>query len=711
MKTWALTRSKTSLIGRNSKVQIPTLLVSVSLTLGALILWLVSLPKADVNQMSDIGLASILSANAIFALLLLTISWVLALSQRQLNPWLLFFNVVALVFMLYGASALVEEMPRFAVTWRHIGVIDLIQDSGKIDPHIDAYFNWPGFFVLNTFMADSAGLHSAVSLGAWVAVFLNLLYFGPLMMIFTAATDNKHIAWLAIWVFYLGNWIGQDYFSPQGFNYFLYLVILAILVKWFKTTSAEEKKLADFRWSPVRRIQEFINTWLTRPENPNAPSNPAQRAGLVLILITIFIAITVSHQLTPYPLLFGATALVLFKRISLRGLPLIFLVVLTVVLCYMASIYMRGHLTNLVEEFGQVNSGVSSGVSQRVEGSPGHIWVVRIRLLTSLAVWGLAFCGAAYRFGRGYGDATWGILAIIPFGLFGVQDYGGEMLLRIYLFNLPFMAFFIAALLTDFPVIHRLGLTSLLVIVVCMGLTGGFFLSRYGNEKMDYKTPEEIEGVQYLYDTAPADSLWLAITPNLLWKFQDYDKYHYQVVTDEFLSHDIDGIVSLMKSSRYTNAYLLITRSQRVNVKLTYNIPASEWDQFEQSLLQSNEIRLVFSNRDVQIFGLANNVGSEEPVAHPSKKHEFPIRSIAILTFLSVVPGWVLVRQLRLKNPLDTLMLAIALSFALETILALGMIYTEVWEPHWMLVGLMGMSLFVLSLEWIKSRRDSHVLQ
>ncbi len=712
MRTWSLTRAKT-LIGRNSKVQNATLLISVFLTLSALILWLGSLPKTNINQMSDIGLVSILPASAIFALLLLTISLVLALGQQQSNSYLLFLNVIVLVFMLYGASALVENMPRFAVTWRHIGVIGFIQDNGRIDPHIDAYFNWPGFFVLNAFMADSAGLHSAVTLGPWVAVFLNLLYLGPLMMIFTAATDNKQIAWLAVWIFYLGNWIGQDYFSPQGFNYFLYLVILAILVKWFKTATPEDKQLPSFRWSSfgVRWIQRF-NEWLTRPENPNTPSEPVQRGGLVLILVTIFVAIVASHQLTPYPILLVVIALVLFKRISLRGLPLIMIMVLTVWLCYMASAYMRGHLSNIVEEFGQVNSSVNVGITGRVEGSSGHILVVRVRLVMSLAVWILALLGAVYRFRKGYGDATWLLLAVIPFGLFGLQDYGGEMLLRIYLFNLPFMAFFIAALLYDFPSTRFPALTRPTIIVVSIGLMAGFFFSRYGNEKMDYKTPEEIEAVQYLYSTAAPNSLWVAITPNLGWKFQDYDKYHYQVVTDEFLSNDVDGIVSRMKTSRYANAYLLMTRSQQVNTELGYNVSVSEWEQFELSLIESRKLRLVFSNRDAQIFGLIDNTGDEgiSRSEFPSKRsNDSPIRSIVVLAFLAVIPGWVIVRRLRFNNPLDTFVLAIAMSFALETVLALGMIYAEVWRPGWMLFGLVGMSLFVLGFQRVKSWRAGHV--
>ena len=39
--------------------------------------------------------------------------------------------------------------------------------------------------------------------------------------------------WAGVWIFFATNWVGQDYFSPQGLVYALYLVVLAILLTWF----------------------------------------------------------------------------------------------------------------------------------------------------------------------------------------------------------------------------------------------------------------------------------------------------------------------------------------------------------------------------------------------------------------------------------------------------------------------------------------------
>lgn len=692
------------MVHRNSLVQIVPDIVSAFLTLTALFLWVVALNSVDVNQMSDLGLVSILPIPAFAALLLLTISLSLALNQERLNTPLLFFNVAALIFMLYGATALIEDMPRFSVTWRHIGVIQFIRDNGHIDPHIDAYFNWPGFFTLSAFLTYSADLSNALSFGAWASVFFNLLYVGPLIMIFTSATDDKRIVWLAIWVFYLTNWIAQDYFSPQALNYFMYLVIVAILVRWFKTTTAESKKLpGPKRWGLAERGLQKINAWLSRAEIPVVPSEARQRAGLLLIVITIFVAVVASHQLTPFAILAAATALVIFNRNTLRGLPLIMGMIITVWFTYMAAAYLRGHLSTLLDEFGQVNSSVSTSVSQRLSGSPEHVLIVRLRLLTTFVVWGLAVGGGIQRFRKGYGDGTWVFLAAVPFGLVGLQDYGGEILLRIYLFGLPFVAFFIAALIYLFPVIRLQGRTVFLTIAVSAVLIGGFLFSRYGNERMDYKTADEIEAVQYLYSIAPADSIWLSVTPNVAWKFQDYDKYRYKIITDEFTRGDIDAVVRRMQDPQYTNGYLVLTRSQRVNAELFYGISSTEWERFEQDLIDTGQVNLLFSNRDAQIFGLADNVGDDDHAPGElslTHRNVPPLSAFPMLAFLLVVPGWAFVSRLYLKDNLSTLVLSIALSLAIETVLVTAMIYTGTWRPWWILSGLVGISLVMLGIQW-----------
>ena len=195
---------------------------SILLPLCALFVWAVSLNYVNIRDMTDLGLVSILPASVIIALVILTISFCLTLQQPEPRASIILLHLFLLVFMLYGITTLVEEASRFAVVYRHAGYTDYIMRTGSVNPDLDAYFSWPGFFVLSAFVTRVTGYQDILPLAAWAPVFFNLIYLGPLYMIFTSATTDKRLIWLGLWFFYLTNWIGQDYFSSQGFNFFFY---------------------------------------------------------------------------------------------------------------------------------------------------------------------------------------------------------------------------------------------------------------------------------------------------------------------------------------------------------------------------------------------------------------------------------------------------------------------------------------------------------
>jgi hypothetical protein len=58
-----------------------------------------------------------------------------------------------------------------------------------------------------------------------------------------------------------------------------------------------------------------------------------------------------------------------------------------------------------------------------------------------------------------------------------------------------------------------------------------------------------------------------------------------------------------------------------------------------------------------------------------------PIRSVLVLAFLLVCPGMAVVRRLRLASGAMELLLAVVMSLAIETALALLMLYAHLWSP------------------------------
>ncbi len=201
------------------------------LAVGALAVWCFSLQLVNVREMTDLGLVSVLPSSCFIALGGLTLGFCLELSAfGQVRELVLLLYALALIFMLYAMPALVEAAPRFQVTYWLAGHTEYILRNGSVDPFLDAYFNWPGFFVLTGLLTEMGGLQSVLQLASWTSFVYNLLYLAPMYLIFTTATRDRRVVWLGLWFFYITDWVWQDYFAPQGLNFFLYLVIIAIIL-------------------------------------------------------------------------------------------------------------------------------------------------------------------------------------------------------------------------------------------------------------------------------------------------------------------------------------------------------------------------------------------------------------------------------------------------------------------------------------------------
>ena len=595
-------------------------IVLVLLPIGSFLLWVFSLKHVDVHQMNDLGLVSVLPLPIILAVILLNISFCFLLRSPKLRVPVIMLHVFLLIFMLFSVTTFMEEAVRFSTVYRHAGYTEYITRTGSVDPNLDAYFSWPGFFILAALVTQLAGYHTILQYAAWAPVFFNIIYLPAIYVIFTTATTDKRLIWLAVWFFYLTNWIGQDYYSPQGMNYFFYLVIVAVLLKWFKVPSTTQppfwaKLIGRFgRFSP---LAQKLYEWIIAPETLRTPASGWQRAGLLLILIVMFGFVVFSHPLTPFFIFVSVAALIFLRRCTTWWLPFLLAIMIILWIVTMTQSFLLGHSSMIFGNFGQLGSSVTTNVADRVHGNQLHTYVAWARVVMTGLLWGMAFLGGVSRMRKGYRDGTYLLLAVVPFPLIVVQDYGGEMFLRIYLFVLPMMAFFTAIL---FYTTHSLGVRrqniwrTLACCATCIMLIGGFLLTRYGNEHMDYITYDEYNGIQHLYQIAPAGSLLIQGWGDAGWQFQDYEKYDCQTLSDVgpqiVEKKDIDALVRYIRAEAPDHpAYIIFTRSQRVSAEAISGEPVGTLDSFEASLLHSYRFQLVYNHPDAQIFFYAGNGG------------------------------------------------------------------------------------------------------
>jgi len=586
------------------------------LLLFAIALWAGSLGQIDVREINDLGLISVLPIPFFVAIAILSVSFGILIQQPSLRTTLLLAHIIVLIVILFGTTTLVEDAPRFAATWKHIGIAEYISRNESLDPNIDAYFNWPGFFVLVALFSETAGLQSASSLAGWSSVYFNLLYLCPLLMFMRSATRDTRLVWLGIWLFYLTNWIGQDYFAPQAFNYFLYLVVIAVLLTWFKASSARwhvTTRLIRRVQSHIPRCSHYVELLLKR-DTENQSASSGQRMALLAMVILIFAVMVPSHQLTPVVAIASVSMLVLSSWISPRGLPIVMALIFTAWLAFVAVPFLTGHSEGVVGGIGKVDQNVNASVGDRLRGSADHLVVVRMRLVMTLAVVFLAMLGGLRRLWAGFVDQTMILCAISPVTMLGVQQYGGELLLRVYFLSLPALAFLAAASFFPRPAVAATWRTASAIGAVSLLLFAGFLFARYGNERMDYYTADEMASLEYVYEIAEPGSLLLAGSQSIPWKFEKYELVREVAIGNAMVRDvDVDGVASLLESHERSHdavAYFIVTRSTKAGMDLFSGLPAGSLDRLETALKASPRLTVIYSNPDATIFRLTTSVSS-----------------------------------------------------------------------------------------------------
>jgi hypothetical protein len=308
---------------------------------------------------------------------------------------------------------------------------------------------------------------------------------------------------IALFLFYVGDWIGQDYFSPQGAAFLLYLVLIALVLR--------------MRGPHVSRRGRVVSFVL----------------GSALIL-----AIASSHQLTPVQVVLALAVLAFIPATPGRLLGRrqwhtadLFVAAVAAIAAwdaFMAHAYLSGHFHYVFGDFGHVSTTVNQSVASRVGGLPEHVTVTHARIVESASYWAAAAIGFLL-VGRRYGPERWtlGVLAVSPIALVAAQSYGGEIALRVQFFAVPFLSA-LAAVAATRLLSFRVG--TLVVAAAVAALLPLFVITRYGNAMIDTYTPDEVRAVQAAYDAAPVNAAMLTVNDNLPWKFDRYASVRYVTI-------------------------------------------------------------------------------------------------------------------------------------------------------------------------------------
>lgn len=593
----------------------PGVVLGCLLVAALLLYWVPAarLDDADLDRTGGLGLVSVLPLPTLIGAGLLVAVFAALLWRRREHKALLLVTLLATVVSLHALPAVIETEPRFPTAWQHLGFIDYIDRTGSAVPDLDARWSWPGFFAAAAFIGRACGVTDFTEVIRWWPTFIELAYLAPMFLLVRSLRASWRAKWTGIWFFVLCGWVGQDYFSPQGFTYLLYLMFVAILLVWFRAPHV--------LWTRFRPGEAEVE-----------PADRRQQAVLLMVLIGLYAATVPAHQLTPFVMLGVLAVLVLVGRSELRGLPILFGVVAAVWLGFMAEPYWSGHFDELFGGVGGIGSNVSTSVSGRIQGgSSTHKLVLYVRVLLAGSMLAFAVWGWWRRRFHRYRERSLLVLTFVPFLGFGMQSYGGEMALRVFMFAVPGAA--LLAALALFPRTgatakerekDRVSLAPVAALLAGLLLMGGFLVARWGNESFERVRPGEVAAMDYVYahDRPTVRLLWLSndtvndVTPAIPWGARDMERVDYVPTlapTDPVL------VSSLVKALRDAgpNSYLMVNRGQVAFLRMDAGYSATWADRLVRNLDDRQELTKVLVNDDVTMYALRTRPAGAVPGPDP----------------------------------------------------------------------------------------------
>ncbi|MEY9930237.1 O-antigen/teichoic acid export membrane protein/GT2 family glycosyltransferase [Catenulispora sp. GP43] len=587
---------------------------TVSALVVALALWIYSLHHIPLDKLGDLGLTGILPAGYWAAAAILTVGFCLTLTaapvRRAVSPAA---YVIALIFIQNATPIFVYSTLRYPWAFKHTQVASYIAAHGKVPPLpgsniLSAYSEWPGFFALNALLSKMLGVQDATSYAAWAPLVFNLLMLMPLLLLFRSVTRRRALIWTGVWIFYVGAWIGEDYFSPQSFSLLLYITFIAVL---------------------VHRLTAGKHRPTTGKPRVTVPAAPRFETAMLLVIAA---AIITSHQLTPFMLLAALVAVSCKRAYRKVSLPLLAGTALMVVVWAgtVARPFMAANLSGFVSAVGKLGFGTSVGVIKLGTVPPHVVMIANIDRALSATIVVLALLGMLCR--RWPARVALIPLVLAPIPIFALTTYGSAVIFRVYLFMLPAAALLAAATLVPWRAAwestHHLGrrLFNGGVRVAGAGALVVMFVAytfgNYGNELVNYSPPDQVAAAEYMYSVAPPHSLILAANDEFDRAYTNYwddplvqfDGQGVQVI-DRLAQDPVGELQALSRGTPNSATFVILTRTQEAAVTDNSLMPAGLYAKIQAALDTSPHVQTLYRATDATVYRLI-----PEPQAQPPQQ-------------------------------------------------------------------------------------------
>lgn len=576
-------------------------LINLGLLLTGALFWFWETQTIQLDDAAAYGLFQVISWRYVVALIFLAAATVNTLLPEKCDHLVLTMAATLWAIIGYTTVAVADGNGNVPTGWVHVAFIDYISVNGAVPASFDARFSWPGYFSAGAQMVALGGTVDARSFLVFAPVIYFLVVLPGLLLIARTITRSWRWSWIAVFVFLATNWYQQDYFSPQATAFVIYVAILGTLL-WM----SDATKTPRLHGTLAVKIKEALKR--TPPLPAGVTAGTAQ--GLGLLLAVLCAGIVVDHQLTPFTLIFALVGFTITGRIRYRLLWVTASLMFVGYFSYGATDFWVGHLESLLGDLGQVSNAINSGVGGRIVGDASYQSNQYVRIAWSL----LLFVGGAmgvWIIRRRSDSLLLAGLSAAPFALLIVQSYGGEVVIRSFLYASPFLAPLFAVAVRGVVVVLRkrfgkgipdfaaspsrssaMALAGLVPVVVIAGLVLTF--TRGLNTGFERTPPDQATASQLVKKLAvPGDTVALPLFAGLTPPPAILDVKSQVVDVDSCVA---GGLITCLEDP--LPRFVLISITQDSTGQLTQNRPKGWVWTIGQQLIDSGRYTRVFSGTD-----------------------------------------------------------------------------------------------------------------
>jgi hypothetical protein len=577
-------------------------LVAVLTIGGSFACWAFALRHTDLTKLAGYGLLTALPHSYYAGLALLAIGFAYAAALTPVRPGLLGSYVIALVVQLHATAAILYSEPRYSWTYKHLGVVDYIEQNGQVHRWIDIYHNWPGFFALTAWLAKAAGV-DPIELAPWAQLFFELAAVAAIVFALRGFTRDPRRVWIAAWIFVVANWVGQDYLSPQAFAFTLAVVVLGLALRLPPKQGRRATALG-------RLIDRMV-----RGGDGTAVIAAGATPAVIAFGAVCSLAVIVSHQLSPIFLILDLCALAILTRRPSRTI-LAGLIAAEVAWVALGWSFISTH-------FSLCDVSISLEARRGAVGQPlpGVSLGAELPQISMAAVGLLAVLGLvrAWRSGRRLLVPL--ALAGTPFPFVAAQSYGGEGPLRAYLFALPFLALLAAELVVPGDRPRRSGrprrTRSLLLLAATGVIVGGSLFGYFGQETLNRITADDIAASRWFLDNAEPGAGLVLFASNFPERVDAHYADHLDapvvlvhipgVAGREFAVRGMAALERIARDDSTKEQYVIVTPSQLEYLRYNGMAPGGGGPVLTRMLERSRDFRVVFRSGQSEIFRFAGS--------------------------------------------------------------------------------------------------------